>query len=84
MCVYVAKYTRLHPRLWAPYSITAYPHGFHNWPAGLADPVWTPNARVITAAGAASRPLADCPTLDAAIEACWAHLATLDREVRPC
>ena len=84
MSVYVARYTRLHAKLWAPYSITAYPHGFHNWPEGLADPVWIPNARVITAAGAASRSLTDCPTLDAALEACWAHLATLDQDSRPC
>lgn len=84
MAVYIARYTRLHARLWAPYSITAYPHGFHNWPDGMADPVWTPNARVITLSGAASQPLADCATLDAAIEACWAHFAMLDKEVPRC
>ncbi len=84
MTAYVARYTRHHPRLWAPYSLTAYPHGFHEWPEGLAEPVWTPNARVITATDATSRPLADCDTLDDAIDACWAHLATLDDEVRPC
>jgi O-acetyl-ADP-ribose deacetylase (regulator of RNase III) len=84
MAAYVARYTRLHPCLWAPHSITAYPHGFHNWPDGLADPVWTRNARIVTSAGAAFRPSADCATLDAAIEECWVHFATLDQEVRPC
>lgn len=84
MTVYIARYTRLHARLWAPYSITAYPNGFHNWPGKLAAPVWTPNARIITPGGAASQQLGDCPTLDAAIEACWAHFATLDQEIQLC
>lgn len=84
MARYVARFTRLHPRLWAPYSITAYPHGFHGWPADLRDPVWTPYAHIITTGGAATRSLGDCASMDEAIEACWAHLATLDREPLSC
>lgn len=84
MARYIARYTRLHPQLWAPYSITAYPNGFHGWPAGLCDPVWIPNARIVTPGGAACRSLGDCATLDEAIEACWAHFATLEREAVPC
>ncbi|HEX7855002.1 MAG TPA: hypothetical protein VF503_15035 [Sphingobium sp.] len=84
MSTYVARYTQLHPQLWAPYAITAYPHGFHDWPDDLAAPVWTPNARIITPGGAASRTLGDYATLDAAIEACWAHLVTLDLDAKPC
>ncbi|OAH45455.1 hypothetical protein AX777_17770 [Sphingobium yanoikuyae] len=74
---YVARFTRLHPQLWAPYSITAYPHGFHGWPEGLADPVWIPTARVITNRGACKLDLGDCPSLDEAIDACWRHFASL-------
>lgn len=74
----VARFTRLHPRLWAPYSITAYPHGFHDWPEALADPVWIPTARIITHRGACLLDLGDCASLDAAIDACWRHFATLN------
>lgn len=75
---YVFRFTRLHPKLWGPYRIIAYPYGFHDWPPEEAAPVWTPEARIITRRGAALRGLGDCATLEEAIEACWMHLASLD------
>ena len=74
---YVFRFTRLHPNLWAPYKITAYPYGFHDWPAELADPVWIPTVRIITNRGACLLDLGDCATLEQAIEACWTHYASL-------
>jgi len=74
---YVARFTRLHPKLWAPYGITAYPYGFHDWPPEDAAPVWIPRAHIITARGAAFLDLGDCATLEQAIEACWTHFASL-------
>ena len=74
---HVARHTRLHPQLWGPYKITAYPHGFHQWPEDLADPVWEPNALVIRGDRACIIRLADQPTLDDALDACWRHLASL-------
>lgn len=74
---YIQRHTRLHPRLWAPYKIHAYPYGFHNWPGDLALPVWVPEARVVGSTCALLIRLGDQPTLDAAIDACWAHLAGL-------
>lgn len=74
---YVARFTRLHFRLWGPYGITAYPTGFHDWPEHLSAAVWMPEARIITGAGAVKVPLGDCATLDDAIAACWSHFASL-------
>lgn len=75
---YVFRFTRLHPKLWGPYRIIAYPHGFHDWPPEEAAPVWIPEARIINGRGAAIFGLGDCATLDEAIEACWMHFASLD------
>lgn len=80
---YVARYTRLHPTLWAPYKITGYPHGFHDWPDELADPVWIPTARVIRQTTACLLDLGDQRTLDDALEACWTHLASLPALTAP-
>lgn len=77
MAAYVARLTNLHPKLWAPYSIVAYPYGFHEWPEEYADPVWDPHVRLITPSGPVSRSLGDCSTLDDALAACWAHFVTL-------
>jgi hypothetical protein len=81
---YIARRTNLHPSLHAPYGITAYPSGFMG-AEGQPDlpPVWMPEARVI-GTEAYQRGHAclqvldyDAPTLDAAIDACWAHYANL-------
>ncbi len=77
MAKYVARHTKLHPRLWYPYTIVAYPYGFHDWPEGLADPVWTPRAHVVADGCARIRDLGDCATLDDALAACWEHFVTL-------
>lgn len=74
---YVARFTQLHPKLWAPYGITDYSYGFHDWPPEEAAPVWIPRAHIITARGAAFLDLGDCATLEQAIEACWTHFASL-------
>ena len=74
---YVARHTRLHPHLWGPYKITAYPHGFHDWPAGLAEPVWEPSALLIRGGYACFVSLGDQSTLNDALDACWRHLASL-------
>ncbi|AKH18971.1 hypothetical protein [Sphingomonas sanxanigenens] len=74
---YIQRHTRLHPKLWAPYKIIAYPYGFHNWPGDLALPVWIPEARVVGPTCALLRTLGEQRTLDDAIEACWIHLAGL-------
>jgi len=74
---YVCRFTRLHPKLWHCYGITAYPHGFHGWPPEEAAPVWIPTARIVTARGACLLDLGDCATLEQAIEACWTHYASL-------
>ncbi|WP_174280417.1 hypothetical protein [Sphingomonas bacterium] len=74
---HVARHTRLHPQLWGPYKITAYPDGFHQWPEGMADPVWEPDACVIRGDVACFQRLGDQPTLEDALEACWRHLASL-------
>lgn len=77
---YVARHTRLHPALWAPYKITFYP-GFKGAPGEDDLPaVWMPEARIIsrTTGHAASLFLDyDSPSLDAAIESCWEHYASL-------
>lgn len=74
---HVARHTRLHPQLWGPYKVAAYPSGFHEWPEGLSDPVWEPNALVIRDGVACLIRLEDQPTLDDAFDACWRHLASL-------
>lgn len=80
MSVPSARLTNLHPRLWAPYSIVAYPYGFHAWPEEWAEPVWEPHARVFTAAGSSSQKLGECATLDDALAACWEHLVKLGQD----
>lgn len=77
--VYVQRFTNLHPRLWHCYGITAYPNGFHDWPAEEARPVWEPYARIITARGAGYERLPDAHSVDEALENCWIHFASLDR-----
>lgn len=81
---YVQRHSSLHSALWAPYRIVAYPAGFMGAP-GKPDlpPVWMPEARVIgthgTSKGHACMQVLDydAPTLDAAIDACWQHYASL-------
>lgn len=83
---YLVRLTRLHPALWAPYKIIAYPHGFAGAP-GEPDlpPVWTGDARVVGTAPyqrghACLQLLPDADTLDGAISECWAHYASLHGE----
>lgn len=79
---WVFRTTTLHPALWAPYRLTAYPNGFAG-AAGGPDypPVWEPSAMVIGRrngrATCCYAPLGDAATLDDALEACWAHYASL-------
>lgn len=77
MALFDARLTDLHPRLCAPYSIVAYPYGFHAWPEEWADPGWELHARVMTDAGSSSQKLGECSTLDDALAACWEHLVSL-------
>lgn len=79
MALQNAHLTDLHPKLWAPYSIVAYPYGFHAWPEEWADPVWEPHARVMPEAGSTSQKLGECSTLDDALAACWKHLVSLSQ-----
>lgn len=77
---YVQRHTRLHPVLWHAYRINAYPHGFHGAAGGIDPaPVWEAYAMVIDAQGHACHRVIDidCPTLEAAMEACWAHYGSL-------
>jgi len=81
---YVQRHTGLHPALWAPYKITAYPHGFAGAP-GEPDlpPVWMPEARIIGTEGRQKGHACtllldlDSPSLDDALSACWEHYASL-------
>ena len=74
---HVARHTRLHLRLLGPHKITAYPHGFHDWPKDLTEPVWEPNALVIRDGFACIIRMDDQPTLDDALDACWQHFGSL-------
>lgn len=80
---WIYRRTNLHPALWAPYRIKAYPHGFAGAP-GEADlpPVWEPEAMIVGRERTGRLlncflPLGDAASLDDAIEACWAHFASL-------
>lgn len=77
---WVARYTELHPALWAPYRVIAYPYGFKGAP-GEPDlpPVWMPEARIIGRNGHACLQVLDydAPSIDSALAACWQHFAEL-------
>jgi len=81
---YVQRHTSLHPALWWPYKITAYPVGFYSRSSGEhTPPAWEPNAMNIDARGgyACMTQLWEnegaCATLEEAMDLCWQHYALL-------